>query len=544
MTGCCIVNLCKVVEDSFTLSEIVDTALSNENETHGDILMVNDSNEFVNQNSISLTKLRNIGLVEGVDPPHNSLFAYNNVKTDGNFNEGWVSKAIFDLLQSFQVTVEGLVIIDMNKTKGRQGNIAATDCVAFTDTVENGFTMAISSCGNNNVVLKREPTDADFVFLAVLSKGEIMNLTYASGTIFRSSKGLSGFSGPFPMPLGMSSLSDTYFRFYGFRQNVFVYVTSAGLESVVTLYASDETTVVDGPYTLSPYSSKTLACDKNDEFVVVATSAIYCGSLGTRDATRNANVDMRLLPPMCCELMVWNRYCRITAQETNTKVRWYRQNGETGLCTVNAGTPLAIYTGTINEDVGASNTNAGSTAKYGLEGCLILRSDKPISGFAGADNNGWESTPGWPLDQLSQVFANPSTINGSTSASISSITIGSPYEGTASVYDSSSTLLATFTITRGVSVTTSDDQLYPASGQWKPNDSGLSTYTGGFVETTVPSICVMNFQGSSIWSDEGDELLVPGMSPAEMKATIVKDSNDIARLRKIDGNGVETWVVC
>jgi len=61
--------------------------------------------------------------------------------------------------------------------------------------------MALASCGNNNIVMKREPTDSDFVFMAVLDKGEIINLQYPSGTIFRSKKGVSGFSSMKPSSL-------------------------------------------------------------------------------------------------------------------------------------------------------------------------------------------------------------------------------------------------------------------------------------------------------------------------------------------------------
>lgn len=562
-SGSCNLGQIGVNQHASKLSQIKDTALSLTDGTpsHGSMLVYNDrtstdsissASGFVRKLHVSLTDLGGIALNPDVEPKHQSVLAYNQNIVDETFDEGWVSKSVSDLLESFQVTVEGLVIIGLNKEKGRRGNTAVTDCVAFTDTPENGYTMAICSCGDGNIVTKREPTDHDFVFLAVLDKGKILNLSLAAGTIFRTTKGISGFSSPFPMPFGLSSLSDTYFRFFAFRKDVYVYATSAGLESVVTLYASDGTTVVDGPYTVSPYSSKKLVCNANDEFVVIATSAIYCGTSAYRSdaaatSTSQLHLDMRLLPPMSCELIVWNRCCILTAQYHDTKVRWYRRNGETGMCTVHAGTPVFIYTGSVNEDEGATNPNAGNDRKYGLDGCLILKSDKPISGFAGADGNGWESTPGWPVDQLAQVFANPSTLNNSTSASISSITVASPYEGTATVYDSSAVLVTEFPITRGVSVsvTTSADQVYPAAGQWLPSDSGLSTLSGGYVETTVPAICIVNLAGSAIWSSNGgDELLIPGVSPAEIKADIVKDENNIHRLRVVDGNGDESWVVC
>jgi len=89
-------------------------------------------------------------------------------------------------------------------------------------------------------------------------------------------------------------------------------------------------------------------------------------------------LDQRIIPPMVCEMIAYNRFNEVTAQFSNTLVRWYRQNGETGSITVNAGTPASIWTGNINEDIGSTNNNAGSTTDYQVEGWLILKSDKPI----------------------------------------------------------------------------------------------------------------------------------------------------------------------
>ena len=210
-----------------------------------------------------------------------------------------------------------------------------------------------------------------------------------------------------------------------------------------------------------------------------------------------------------------------------------------------AGVPVAIYTGTINEDVGALNNNAGNDTDYAADGCVILEANKPITGFSGADSQGWEATHAWPVDQLSQVFPNPSTMDNNADAGRSSITISSMYEGTASVYDSTNTFIASFTITRTVPVTTAEDQLYPASGQWQPTDSGLTTFVGGYVEVNVPSYCVMNFNGSAVWTaDAGDEIVITGSTPEELKADIIKDANGIFRRRDIDAAGVETWTIC
>lgn len=544
-TGTVSFNECFVGDAAMGLDQLEDVSVA---AVHGAVLLYNESSEdaayadgFVAKPTDEVGLLGDVNVAQA--PAHNQLFAYNDSGTDSSQVSGWADKKLSELLGGFQVTVEGLVSIQNSVRNGLSGNPALSDMVAFTDVLESGFTMGISSCGDNNVVFKRELTDSDFVFMSVLSKGEISNLSYPSGTIFRSTKGLSGFSSTFPTPMGIASLSATYFRFFAFRQDVFVAVASAGLESVVTLYASNGTTVVDGPTTIAPYASTTLACDSNAEFIVTATESVYCASYAD-NPTNGLTIDQRLLPPMVTEIIVWNRFARVTAQESNTLVRWYRRNGETGIFTVNAGTPKSLYTGAINEEAGPEN--CGNTVDYGEDGCLVLRADKPISAFSGADTNGWEATPGWPLNQLAQVFANTANLGSSTDAGVSSVTIGSSFEGTGAVYDATGTLLTTFAITRSVTpATTADEQLYPAAGQFQPSDIGLADWLGGWVEVNVPSVCIMNFNGSSVFtSDSGDELLVPGVTPDESRSVIRKDAGGLYRRRDLDASGAETWEIC
>ena len=226
-------------------------------------------------------------------------------------------------------------------------------------------------------------------------------------------------------------------------------------------------------------------------------------------------------------------------------VRWYRRNGETGSVTVQGGTPRGIYTGTINEDVGATNNNAGSDREYIPSGWLILKSDKPISCFSGADGAGSNSTPGWPINQLSQLFPNPATVSDRERLDQSSVSICSPYEGTATVYGSDGVIITTFEITRAVPVSSTNDQLFPAAGQWNPFQTGTTDWTGGWVQTNVPSVAVFNFMDNPIHTlDNGDETLIPGVTPDEIKAEIIQDASGIYRRRDIDASGIETWNIC
>jgi hypothetical protein len=462
---------------------------------------------------------------------HNDVLIWN-----ASLNQ-WENGKLSSLLDTLAAVVDGIISIKLSVFKGERGDSAKSINVAFTDFVEGGFTMSIGSCGDNNAIYKKGPGDINFSFLATLNKGVNLGLTLEAGTVFRSDKGISGFSGPFPMPFGISNFSDTYFRFYALRNDNVVHATSAGRDSLITLYASDETTIVDGPNFVSAYGSTTLNCNANAEFVVVATTAIFCGTKGDRgndETSANNFIDMRLVPPMSSEVIVHSRMNRLSARFANTSVVYHRRNMTTGTFTVQAGTPLDISGAT------------GNQVDYNPDGWLILRSNAPITGFSGADSAGWEATPAWPLAALAQLFPILSNIGGSTQGRSASITLASPYEGTARVYDTSHILLDTFTITRGTSPpATPDDQQYPASGQWIPQTSIGASVSDGYVECDVPCVCICNFDGSSVFTrDAGDEMAVPGTTPEDIRAQIRKDPDMFLRRRTIDNAGNETWVLC
>ncbi len=462
---------------------------------------------------------------------HNDVLVWNS-----SLNQ-WENGKLSSLLLGLGETVGGITAIKLSVFIGERGDSAQSVCVAFTDSVEGGYTLAMASCGDNNAVYKKEPSDTTFSFLRTLNRGEIHQDSFPKGTVFKSSKGLTGCTDPFPTPFGVSCIASTYFRFYAFRRSVLVYATSAGRDSLVTLYSGDETTIIDGPNFISAYGSTTLACNANAEFVVKSTTDIFCGTGAHFEDASNALLDVRLLPPMRTELIVYNRFNRVTAQFTDTNVDWYRQDMVQGSVTVNAGTPFLLGTDSI----------AGSGIAFADNGWLILRSDKPISSFTGADGAGSNATEAWPLEFLAQMFPIYSTIELSTNYSIAGINIASPYEGSARIYDSSGTMVFTFDYTRGTSPPVSPgDQDYPAAGQSNPGNDGYAALTGGWVETTTPAVCIINYNGAVGFgaTDNGDETLIPGTSPEEFKAQIRKDPDGFLRRRDIDASGNETWEIC
>ena len=515
-----------VNDDSLSLNQFKDVVITSP--THDQAIKYDlNSSNWVNSEMLSL---QDLGDMEITSVSHNDVLIWNS------FSDKWENGKLSSLLTTLEAVVNGIVAVKLSAYVGEIGDSGKALAVAFTDNVEGGYTMSIGSCGDNNPIYKKGPSDTNFSFLATLNKGQNLPLNLEAGTVFRSDKGIAGFSCPFPMPFGISNFSDTYFRFYALRNEVVVHATSAGRDSLVTLLASDEVRVVDGPKFVAAYGSTKLTCDANTEFVVVATTDIFCGVIGDRGnspTSTNNYIDMRLCPPMSTEVIVHSRNNRLSAQFANTSVTYHRRNMTTGTFTVQAGTPLNISGAT------------GAQADYNNNGWLILRANAPIASFSGADSQGYEATPGWPLSGLAQFFPIISTIGGSTDFGRSSISLASPYEGSARIHDESGTLLGAFSLTRGTSPpATPDDQNFPSAGQFNPQISLGTSLTSGYVECDVPCVCVMNFNGSVTFLDAGDEVCIPGTTPDDIKAVIVKDPGGFLRRRTIDNLGNETWVLC
>ena len=519
-----------VSSDSLSLNQLQDVSVSNA--AHNDVLIYKDSAEDSSitttgwySSPFGLNDLHGVEVGTTTAVSHNEVLAYN--LTDSSVPQGWVNRNITSLFTGLETTISGIVNSANSVLRGKEGNSGLTDMVVMSSEPSNGdssINISIASSSDHNVLSKRELTDTEYHFLQTLSKGQVVHLNFPTGTLLTSTKGIYGFSGPFPTPLGMPSMSFKIARFNTNVPNTEVQIASSGTEVTVTLFEGDGVTLSDGPTTIGANNIVSLSCSGTGEFVVVSSGYVLCNINGNGS-------NLRVLPPMSSELIVWNRGCTISSLTGTASVTWYRRTGLSGTESVSAGTPLTF-------------TAAGSNANFAPAGCVILRSDKPISCFT--DDGSGGSVGGWPLDQLAQSFPNPGYIDNDTSYGVACIAIGSPYEGSASVYDSSDNLVDSFTYTRTNSATSADDQLYPAAGRWKPSDVSSSTLLdGGYVITTTPAVCVMTFNGSGVWTDDaGHEMMIAGTTPSSIKADICRDESGLLRLRGLDGNGNVTWTVC
>lgn len=409
-----------------------------------------------------------------------------------------------------------------NYNSAKNGDVIDTDIIMMSDTQSGSGTanLSIASCLDNNSIFKKEYTDTDFVFVETLSQGQLSNLTYTTGTIIRSSKGgVYGLSGPFPTPLCPKGLSFKTSKFSTTVLSTFIKVSSTGTRCHVTLFESDGVTIADGPLTLSDNEVGTLSCNGTGEFVVSSTANIV-------GIVNGNGTQIRLLAPMSTEMICWNNGNTVSSLTGTASVTWHRRNGTTGTTSVTSGTPTSL--------------GAGSDSGFALDGCVMLRSDVPITCHTTSDGDGDQSISGIPSSMLGHVFPNPGYLDNTDSF----ISIASPYDGDAKVYNSSGTIVGTFTISRNSAAATRADQLYPAAGKWIPSDGSLTSLEGGYIKTTVPSLCVINFKGSSVWTGtDGKEMLILGSSPLSCRSAFIEDDNDLLYHRRWRNGKVE-WEIC
>ena len=514
-----------ITEESFGLNDLVDVEA--ETPSNNDVVIYKDN--AVNSNFTTgwqSTKLTT-GAIDGFstdNPAHNDILAYNDNTLDATFETAWVPKNVSSIFTELESTVDSIVGISTAKLQSENGNPSKTDMVMFSATpAGSGETVSIGSNGSNNIISKKEPAESLFSFVQTLDRGQRVNLTFPIGTVFRSSKGLYGFSGPLPTPLGPQSFSLLQCQFYVSGAATLT-VVSLGTEVNVTLFDSDQTTILSGPTMIIPYHTSTFSCPATGEYFVSSSGPI-CASV-TEGGTKN-----RPLVPMTTEIITWNIGCLVTALEATTSVTYYRRNGNTGTITVSPGTPVAL--------------GAGNNTGFAIGGAVRIVSDKPISTYTVSDSIGDQVLSGFPVSQMSQLFSNPSFIDSTTSYARSAVAIASPFEGTATVYTSAGVIIDTFNYTRTIDVTTAADQLFPAAGRWRPEDVGAGvTFDGGFIQTNTPAVCYMNTSSDPVWNSNGEEYFVLGSTPEDIRADIKRDGSGILRRRDINNAGVVTWNIC
>jgi len=451
---------------------------------------------------------------------------------------------------------DGFTGILRSKLLASDRNLALTDQVVMRTTDGK---VQIASCSDGNIVevfLDASQKDSNIVIDRLfMSKGEVQVVSgVQAGSIITSTKGITGASGCIgssgvsPMPLAPGGFAGKQFYCFAFRNSNGggsnegrVFVANASAKSTVGLYSSG---ALVEEVNIEPNGYYAFATNNNLEFEIRATQPVFCAigaSIGVGE------YDLRLVPPLSTTLIGWNRNARLSALYPNTEVFIYRQNGDVRRYIVNPGSPISIYT--TNDADGSGN--AGNTAQYAADGCLILQANGPISCFSGADGSGLEATAFYPLDSLGQIVPLPLGFDGTENrADRQGITVASDLEGTAIVYNSNGSVYATLNLVRGGTaaspVTNTDQQRHPAAATIVGTANGV--FSGGWVEADVPIYVVFNSENNQTVITDGistddDEIVFIGSTDNDTRSEIRKDLNGFRRLRVIDASGNETWEI-
>ena len=439
-----------------------------------------------------------------------------------------------------------------------------------------------SSLGNGNVV-QVYATGDDYnsntvLYREFLQAGEPICFTgLSAGAIITSTSGFYGVSEQIngsnesPMPLLSLGLAVTDTFFYAFRNSEAptggnrgeVTVVCGPLPAEVTLLRNGSPVNSQENIALEPFELVILETNANTEYQLTATSPVMACVQARMDSSGPRFYDARLIMPTTNDGITYPRSGNVSAPYDNTVVDYYVRDGVSGTFTVSPNSPVDF-----DGETGASDSD------YEPNGATRVIAKGLISAYSGADSAGLEASPMLPTSAMSQIVAQPFFIDDSGDGGNSCVSITSPYEGTAKVYEWNSTtgvadLAYTVPLTRGsdgagITLTTTEDQLYPCSGLIA-NEAGLSSdpsviqlvgdLGAGYIVSDVPIAVVaqnadQNYTETvrsqngtttdSLVSDD-DETLLLGYTPSNIKLELITDSSGFLRKRVVDGSGVLTY---
>jgi len=461
--------------------------------------------------------------------------------------------------------------------------------VGFTNT---GEVQGVSLGGGNVVEVYAsgdDYTNGTVLYREFMGLGEPIKFTgLSNGAIITSTQGFYGFSESYhggnilaSMPLMSLGLAVTNTFMYSFRESerttrnhAFVFMVNGPLASEVSVAYGDGSSLSDQPnQTLAPWEFSTFHLDGNDEYQLQSTNPIMCctaggfydGDFTSPETPSSTGIrDARLVLPLSSDLITHPNSGFYSALYNDTVVSWYDAQGVSGL--LNDG--VGISPGSPVDMDSATPTGTGNTAgDYRVQEFTRFKAVGLGSAYSGADGAGGDATPACPVAAMSQIVAQPLHLRDSGNANQSSVTIASPYVGTAKIYEWNDTTKAldlayTVPLVRsGVTVLASEDQLHPAAGQVSNSSSGtgivelVGSLDPGVIVADVPIMAIVQTNDSSIGatlrSQNGttadtirsrqDETLMFGITPDHLKAEITEGTDGLLYRREIGSGGVEMW---
>lgn len=442
------------------------------------------------------------------------------------------------------------------------GQVAKTVLVVAKTNVDGEMQGCSLDDGN---VVKVYSTSDDYIsdtplYTEMMQKGEPITFSgLQDGSIVTSEKGFYGLCRILNrlMPLLSLGLAFTESFFYAYRNSAegsgYVYIANGAIKSKVTIYDSAGAVVLSQQdVKFNPWELKRMDLDGNGEYRIKSTNKV----MASHTSNGNSNYDGKVIMPLYSDVVGYPKNGYLSALYDNTSVVYYEANGDEGTFTVSPGSPYNVNT-------------LASDNHYQSDHYIRYRASGPISGFAGGDGYGSDSTPFLPSYAFSQVNPQPFQIKDSGGANITSLSFFSMYEGEAKVYSwntttSSLDLEYTIPITRtGVTVSSREDQYHPSGAQLSNTTSSANVTTligdlnPGIVISDVPiGMIIQTNQVSPTFtlrtqnggtdthiSTQGQETLMLGMFDEFKRSEIREDADEILRKRVISNTGTETWEV-
>lgn len=460
-----------------------------------------------------------------------------------------------------------------------------------------------TSLGDGNVIEVyangNEFSAGNVLYREFMSLGEPICFTGLSfGAIITASQGFYGFSeiegdstaqarqGIMPLMSFGLSFKETFL--YAFRNSTgssgdrgIVFVANGALSNTIKLTNGSGVTIrSQEDIILAPWEVTYLDTSGNQEYILSGTNKMMACILsrgggtaidgafrdpsGIDTATLTSNGrqwDCRLVLPTSSDFIGNDRSGFLSAPYNNTLVNWYDQQGDEGSFTVSPASPVDIDQATGNN---LGDHNPAGYNRWRITGLATAHS--------GADGQGGDAVQMASVNSLSQVVAQPLRMPDSGNGDETGITVFSPYEGEAKVYEWDSVLSQlnptptyTLTLTRGAAVTISSktDQLHPAAASLG-NSAGnvnnvllVGALEAGVIIADVPIGVVIQAQSgiiTGIRSQNGtttdgiytqeDETAMYGWTPETIKAEIREGADGILYKRVIPSGGVsDDWVV-
>ena len=412
-----------------------------------------------------------------------------------------------------------------------QSILAAAGQVALTVLVVGITTTGKFQCtslGNNNVIEIFEPNNylvTNIVKYRVFSDlGEPLTFEGLTlGTVIVASKGLYGFSeiegkstaaanqGVMPaMSFGFAFTSTFLYAFRGSTGNNndrgVITVCNGPLSSVIKLTDGSNVTI-DGQedIILAPWEVTLLDTNGNKEYILSSNNKIMAQIFSEGGGVKGSGLtglelgtiwDCRLIPPLSSTLIGNPRSGFMSSPYDNTLVKWWRRTGTTGSFTVSPGSPFNIA------------TTGGNLGDHNPNGYVKYKAPQ-ITGYSGADGQGGDAVAFFDPATFSQIVAQPFFMPDGGNGDETGCLVVSEWVGTARYYqwdDATRTiaLIYTLELTRGITVTTPEDQNHPCAASLS-NSTGNDNNTllvgdllPGFWIADVPIGVVAQAQGGQM----------------------------------------------